>query len=150
MPRRSAADLSTIRPPLNGRRPKLSPTSPLTSSEQTLFNRLQAANGHLCSTDEPLLTSFVQSISRAHQLGRDSKRVADWERACRTMMALARSLRMTQQSVDAKTAGRRVRESQERSAALQTLLDLNDECNRPWDYPADDNGGEENEKEAQQ
>jgi hypothetical protein len=92
-----------------------------------------AANRHLNITDTALLTSFVLATSRA-QCSKGN--VADFERCCRAQIALARSLRLTQRSVDAKTAGRRVRDSQ----ALQSLIALNEECEaeieRPWEQEA--------------
>jgi hypothetical protein len=134
MPRRSQADLSTPRPPSNGKRPPITPTCPLTSSEKSLFTELLALNGHLGARDRALLTSYCQAVSKAQRKSGD---VADWERCCRTMLALARSLRLTEQSIDRKFASRRIRDTQ---ADLDALLSLNEEVmtdgddERPWQW----------------
>jgi hypothetical protein len=101
-----------------------------------LFTELLALNGHLGVRDRALLTCFCQAVTKAQRGNGD---VSDWEKACRTMMALARSLRLTQQSIDRKFASRRVRDSQ---AAVQSLLDFNEGCTaeieKPWEWRQDE------------
>ena len=78
----------------------------LTKAERSLFTEIAVSAPHLKQSDVPLLASFVQ----ATLLARGSARPAcidTWERATRTQVALARSLRLTAQSrIDPQTLGR--------------------------------------------
>lgn len=103
--RKSAANLVTF--PGVERRSRLDPPRSLTRRERETFIELAAQAAHLKPVDAQLLASLAQTILLSRRLARDPARVAEWERATRTQMALTRSLRMTPQSrVDARGAGR--------------------------------------------
>src|SRR6516162_824157 len=87
-------------------RPRLNPPAILSTAEATLFEELAAANPHLGVSDVALLAAFTQAVIKTQRLAKKSD-IAAWERAGRLALSLARSLRLTQQSIsDAKTAGR--------------------------------------------
>ena len=102
---RKSADVLAL-PMVEVPRPQLEPPRGLTKAEQTLFSEIAASAPHLKQSDVPLLASFAQ----ATLLARGSARPAcidTWERATRTQVALARSLRLTAQSrIDPQTLGR--------------------------------------------
>lgn len=104
--RKSATgNVVALRPTGSG--PRLTPPSLLSNQEAQLFSELAAAAPHLSSTDTPILTSYVLAISKSNELSR-SHDTASWEKTVRVMMALARTLRLTAQSlVDPKTAFRK-------------------------------------------
>ena len=103
--RKSAANLVTF--PVIEHRSRLEPPRSLTKREREVFIELAGHAAHLKPADVPLLASLAQSILLSRQLARDPAKVADWEKATRTQMALTRSLRLTPQSrTDSRGAGR--------------------------------------------
>jgi hypothetical protein len=110
-------------------RPTLSPPPSLTKEEKAAFVELVSSvdHRHLSASDLPLVVSYIQSSIKARKLARNGS-VADWERATRTQMALARSLRLTVQSRSSpKTLARRQAEVQPSYYDLMT--DDDDEAN---------------------
>jgi hypothetical protein len=106
MPRKSAAELSIVPPDATSARPRLSPPASLSNSERLEFIALADENRHLRRTDVVMLAAYVVGWTKVQKLAR-SKDVAPWERAVKTMLALARSMRLTQQSQrDPKVVGR--------------------------------------------
>jgi hypothetical protein len=88
-------------------RSRLEPPRGLVRREHAVFVELAAQAAHLKPGDTELLASLAQAIVLSRRLARDPARVAEWERATRTQMALTRSLRMSPQSrIDARAAGR--------------------------------------------
>jgi hypothetical protein len=89
-------------------RAKAAPPSILSDSEQRIFAETVAGFPHLDQCDALLVAAFAQASVKAQELAK-SAAVPDWERAVRTQLALARSLRLTQQSrVDPQSLGRRM------------------------------------------
>jgi len=81
----------------------------LNATERTAFDALIGACDpkHFRKSDLPLLISLVQATLLAHELGRDSDKVVEWEKATRVQMALATRLRLTPQArSDPKTIAR--------------------------------------------
>src|SRR5262249_20594565 len=106
MPRKSAADLCIVQPDATASSPRLTPPSSLTTAERLEFIALAVENKHLRRTDAPMLAAYCQAITRVAKLAR-GKDTGPWERAVKTMMLLARSMRLTQQScTDPKTLAR--------------------------------------------
>jgi hypothetical protein len=106
MPRKSAAELAIVTPATTATSPRLTPPASLSSDERLEFVAIADENSHLRRTDAPMLGCYVTAVTRVQKLAR-SKDVASWERATKTMLALARSLRLTQQScTDPKTLTR--------------------------------------------
>jgi hypothetical protein len=104
--RKSSASLLAF-PAIEAPRPGPEPPSSLTKSERTLFIELAASAEHLRPSDGPLLASLVHAITLACRLARDPAKIAEWDKAARTQMALARSLRLTPQSrTDSRAVGR--------------------------------------------
>lgn len=101
--RKSAANVVSLAP--TAMRSKLTVPSVLTSTERKLYVELVTHNPHLTPTDVPLLTGYVQALALMQKLVKRAD-IAGWERAGRMALALARSLRLTQRSVDAKTVAR--------------------------------------------
>jgi hypothetical protein len=105
MPRKSAAELA-ITPATTAARPHLSPPSSLSTAERLEFIALADENRHLRRTDAPMLACYVMAVTKVQKLSR-GRNVALWERATKTMLALARSMRLTQQAQrDPKVVGR--------------------------------------------
>jgi hypothetical protein len=79
--------------------------SPLTKEEHTIFNHIVKEHNHLTQVDVPILQLFAASIVRAMKARREGNET--FERESRAALALARSLRLTQQSArDPKTVAR--------------------------------------------
>lgn len=109
------------------------PTAPrcLTKAERTTFNEIAIANPHLKTTDAPILASFVQATTLSHRLGR-SDRASDvpmWDRTTRMMLALARSLRLTVNSVTHPDKLGRARQDQELNPLDAFLAEDDDDDN---------------------
>jgi hypothetical protein len=131
MPRESAASLTTFRPPTKPSSSRLTPPPSLTPDERQLFATLVAENKHLRGSDLPFLVSFCQATTRVAKQARDPD-VLKWERETRTLMALGRTMRLTQQAMrDPKMVGRQVRN--DTSKAMARLLAMNgDVPEKPW------------------
>jgi hypothetical protein len=139
MPRESEASLSVVRPPTKSLSSRLTPPPTLTADERQLFVTLVAENKHLRGSDLPFLTSFCMATTRVAKESRGSD-VLKWEREVKTLMALGRTMRLTQQAMrDPKMVGRQVRNN---NGAMASLLELNGDCEgkKPWesDEPDDD------------
>jgi hypothetical protein len=93
-PGRKSAAASVIKLAATDARPKLTAPSCLTKPERIHFDQLVRANRYLTITDQAMLASYVQAMSKSHRLGRGED-TEGWERATRVMMALARTLRLT-------------------------------------------------------
>jgi hypothetical protein len=96
--RRSAESLAINA--VDGTPARLTAPAGLTTKERALFLQLVNAcsPNHLRAADTPLLITYVQAALLARELGRDPKKTREWERAARTMAALAVRLRLTPQS----------------------------------------------------
>jgi hypothetical protein len=104
---RKSADQLAVN--VSGGQRRLATPKGLTAKEREAFERLVNTTSpeQFRPGDTPLLVALAQATIQAHKLGRDSSRIADWERATRVMMALSTKLRLTPQSrADAKTIGR--------------------------------------------
>jgi hypothetical protein len=66
----------------------------LTASEKQIFIETAAAYPHLKNGDATILAAFAQASARSFRLAKKEDTAA-WEKAVRTMLALARSLRLT-------------------------------------------------------
>jgi hypothetical protein len=110
----------------------------LTADERLMFLALARENRHLRPSDAAMLACYCMATTKVMKLSR-SKDVGPWERATRMMLALARSMRVTQQAQrDPKVVGRQNRDA-ERTAAMRHLLDMNDsDGEKPWQIPAAD------------
>ena len=93
--------------------PRIEPPSHLSADEKRLFETIvsQSAPTHFQKGDAQLLAVFVQSVyltSLAYESALQSpKMLADWEKAARTMISLARQLRLSPISrSDPKTLAR--------------------------------------------
>ena len=111
MPRRSAADLATIR--VQAERPRLNPPEFLDDREQALFREtVQSCSAdHFAASDTPLLVSYVQATLMARGAIKDAPAdkaaLGVWERATKMQAVLATKLRLTVQSrIDPKVVGR--------------------------------------------
>jgi phage terminase small subunit len=111
MARKSAESLQIVA--IEGVSPRLEPPKHLSSDEATLFRSIvsQSAPTHFQKGDAQLLAVFVQSVyltSLAYESALQSpKMLADWEKAARTMISLARQLRLSPISrSDPKTLAR--------------------------------------------
>jgi hypothetical protein len=137
MPRESAASLTTFRPAPKPSSSRLIAPSTLSADERQLFMTLVAENKHLRGSDLPFLVSFCQAATRVAKLARDPD-VLKWERETRTLMALGRTMRLTQQAMrDPKMVGRQVRN--DNSKAMARLLEMNGDAPRkPWEKDDDD------------
>jgi hypothetical protein len=78
----------------NESRPRLSPCRRLTKAEQQVFNLACAENRHLRAIDTPLLTTFAIATAKTYT----KLKVEDFDKLVRLSLAIARSLRLTQQS----------------------------------------------------
>ena len=98
MAKRSRQDFEVVQ--LGEVRPKIEAPPSLSASEKQLFERIvaQASPQHFVMNDIPLLASFVGACSlveHAHAAAmRSPDHLKDWERACKTMIALSRQLRL--------------------------------------------------------
>jgi|SRR6516164_7071026 hypothetical protein len=108
-----------------GSRSALNPPTSLTKEEKAAFTDLVASVDyrHLSQADMPLLISYIQASIKARKLARTTD-IANWERAVRAQMALARSLRLTVQArVNPKTLTRRLPET---PPSFYELMDVDD------------------------
>lgn len=81
----------------------------LSAKERALFIELVNSTNvsHFRGSDVSLLVLYVQALLMARKLGRDPKKIVEWEKSARTTAMLATKLRLTPQSrADAKTIGR--------------------------------------------
>jgi hypothetical protein len=101
-------------------RPLLTPPATLTKQEQALFIKTVDTHPHLKSGDVILLTHFVQAAIKFEQLARTDN-IADWERAGRMILALARGLKLT--STTAARTLTRLREDHHPSLVAQYLAE---------------------------
>ena len=105
--RRSAEALAINN--VDGSPPRLTAPAGLNTKERVLFEQLvhTTSPSHFRASDASLLVAFVQAILLSRKLGRDLSKVAEWEKATRTMASLATRLRLTPQSrSDPKTIAR--------------------------------------------
>jgi hypothetical protein len=110
MPRRSAAELSIVRPASTGTSPPLTPVVRLGQLEQRIFNLTVTRHPHLKPCDTVLLTAYAKAAARALKL---SGSPADLEKANRSMVLLGRALRLTPHAaVSTKVVGRMRRDAQ--------------------------------------
>jgi hypothetical protein len=101
--RPSAASLTVVPIDASRTRPKLIPLKRLNIRQRQTFNLVCAENPHLRPTDAPLVTAYSLVVARFLSVSD----VGDMEKLSRTIMALARTLRLTPQSrCDPKTVGR--------------------------------------------
>jgi hypothetical protein len=98
--RKSAAAMATKLVAIDATklRPRLTATARLSQVEQTVFDLVARQNRHLVPGDAVLLTAFSQAAARTFKASK-GKDAAGWERSARVMTLLARSLRLTPQSV---------------------------------------------------
>jgi hypothetical protein len=124
MPRKSRFDL--IQPGATRPRLALSPVARLTQPELNLFNLTVTQNVHLKPRDALLLTLYVQAAARLLRGSKDA--AGDREKATRTVIALARSLRLTAHSLtDARTTARQHKNAHEPSPIDQFFADNPDD-----------------------
>jgi hypothetical protein len=110
MPRKSAAELSVVRPASTATSTPLSPVVRIAQLEQSIFNLTVTRHTHLKPADSVLVTAYARAAALVLKL---SGSPADLEKATRTMVLLGRSLRLTPQAaVSAKVAGRMRRDAQ--------------------------------------
>jgi hypothetical protein len=125
MPRKSAAELAVVAPATTATAPRLSPPSSLTNAERLEFIALAAENKHLRRSDAPLLATYCMAVTRVQKLSR-GKDVGAWAKATTLMLALARSMRLTQQAQrDPKVVGR-----QNGKPSLEQQRQIAEEMNR--------------------
>jgi hypothetical protein len=93
MPRKSAA-AKMVQLVQTDTGPRLTPPSSLTKAQATTFSDLVRTNPHLTISDVPLLVAFTQAATTVHRLGAKQTLTGEWERGCRTMIAMARALRL--------------------------------------------------------
>jgi hypothetical protein len=109
-----------------GRRTQLSPLTPMPTDAQLVFDLVVRENGHLTQSDVPLVMGYALACMRVFNARGNT---AEWERACRVMMAYATKLRVSPQAcIDPVSLGRR-RKDQPQGPA-------------PWEYRDDDHGDE--------
>ena len=111
MARKPASHFEVV--PIDQVVPRIEPPSHLSADEKRLFETIvqQSAPTHFQKGDAELLAVFVQSVyltSVAYESALQSpKMLADWEKAARTMISLARQLRLSPISrSDPKTLAR--------------------------------------------
>jgi hypothetical protein len=135
---RKSADQLAVN--VSGAPSRLATPTGLTAKERSEFERLVNTTSpeHFRPGDTPLLIALAQATIQVHKLGRDSSRIADWEKASRVMMALSTKLRLTPQSrADAKTIGR----MQPHGLASWHIRKPWEE-RQPWEAKEDDDGDE--------
>lgn len=94
--RRSTASLNVI--PININRARvIKPPVALTNAERDIFDDTARINTHLTAADATLLAAYAQAVCKSFRLVKRDD-VSDWEKSNRIMLALARSLRLTQQA----------------------------------------------------
>jgi phage terminase small subunit len=99
MARKPASSFEIV--PIDQAVPRLEPPSHLSQDEKRLFESIvqQSSPLHFQRSDSELLAAYVQSCfltSLAYSSALESpKMLADWERAARTMISLARQLRLS-------------------------------------------------------
>jgi hypothetical protein len=138
VPRTPAEALTVVRPDTTVTQPRLTPPSSLTASERLEFAAIVSENQHLRRTDAMMLGLFVVTAAKAQKLAR-GKDVAAAEKAIKLSIALARSMRLTSQSVyDPKTIGRANRRpSLEEQRAIMEKMDR-----EAWGDDAEDDNAE--------
>jgi hypothetical protein len=106
--RKSAESLLiVVQPDASGDGPRINPPASLTATERVLFLETVRHHQHLGPGDSVMIAAYVAASVKFQRLSRGREDVRDWEKAGRMMLALARSLRLTQQSAtDAKTLAR--------------------------------------------
>src|SRR5258705_5187471 len=108
--RRSAAS-NVISFGLPNSRPKITPLRRLSPVERRVFDHALRENGHLKRADAAMLE--IYSIAHARTIAAKRKGPEAWEKEARTMMALARTLRLTVQSTqEPRTVARRRAEAE--------------------------------------
>jgi hypothetical protein len=143
MPRPNRFHAITSSSALTGPQTPLSPVTPLDDLERSIFDATVLHHPHLRAADVVILTAFAQSAARvfgARAKGRARARdvAAAHDRDVRSMLALARSLRLTPQSCqEPKTVGR-LRVKQDRIGVMA----VDGSTVRPWD---DDDGDDADE-----
>ena len=127
MPRTPAEALTVVRPDTTVTQPRLTPPSTLTASERLEFAAIVSENQHLRRTDRAMLALYVVTVAKAARLAR-SKDLAAAEKAAKLSIALARSMRITAQSVcDPKTIGRGNRQVERQAQAAAILAEWDEE-----------------------
>jgi hypothetical protein len=130
-----AAELAIVKPkapPPAG----LVPPPGFSAGERAFFQTLVKENRHLCGSDLPLLVAFCLASTRIEKLARDAD-VLKFEREIKTLIALQRTMRVSQQAVhDPKMLGQIRRNN---SSAMKELLKMNGDVEKPWDKDDDDN-----------
>jgi hypothetical protein len=142
-PGRRSASAKLVALDATGRRPRLSAPKHLSTEEKAIFTGIVASCDarQLVAVDVWLLGLYAQALNRARKLATKPDKASEWERACRVATMLARSLRLTPQSrLDKVVAGRMARDGSD-AAAFKELLDLNQECERPWASAAERSRG---------
>jgi len=94
---------------VSGAPARLKPPTGLNARERALFVELINSTDvrHFRASDIPMLIAFVQSSLLSRKLARDPKKVADFEKATRTLALLSTRLRLNPHArADAKTIGR--------------------------------------------
>lgn len=96
----------------------LTPVTRLTTTERNIFNAIVTRNGHLRAADALLVTVLARQVGLVLREYREGD-ASSVEKATRTMLALARSLRLTPQALqDPRVAFRK------RNAAAPSELEL--------------------------
>jgi hypothetical protein len=133
MPRRSAAELNVVKPATNPPSSRLNPPPILNDDERQLFVMLAAENTHLRRSDNPILAAYCMTATKVQELSR-SDDVTSWEKALKMLVVLARTMRISQQSMrDPITVARQTRNDEEQKAAA-ALFALNGDCDgKPWE-----------------
>jgi hypothetical protein len=95
----------------NARRSPLTPPAMLTKSERLLFIEIVSTNPHLVDADGPIVAAYSQAMVKTYRLAKKPDFIAEWEKAGRLTLALARSLRLTPQAaIDPQALGRHRRD----------------------------------------
>ena len=104
---RKSADQLAIN--IRGAQTRLPTPHGLNAKERATFEQIvNSANPeHFRPHDTPLLVALAQATIQTHRLGRLAKKINDFDKSARLMMALATKLRLTPQArLDAKTVAR--------------------------------------------
>ena len=102
---RRSADVRVIDTAL----PSVRTPSGLNRAERKLFDDMIASvdRRHFVESDTPLLVSFVQASIMARKAARSPLQISVFERAVKTQVLLARSLRLSPRTrIDGRKAGR--------------------------------------------
>jgi hypothetical protein len=117
----SASNVVSLRP--TAARSRLTPPLPLSTAERAIFHHTATQHPHLKAGDAMVLTAFAQAAARSHKLAKRDDTIA-WEKAVRAMLALARSLRLTQVS---KTRAETLSRMDRRGAASSYYDEMGDD-----------------------